>query len=66
MNADIFKGKWSQVKGSVKQQWGKLTDDDLAYIDGSADKLKGRIQERYGVAKDEADRQADEWSRTWN
>lgn len=61
MNADVLKGRWSQLKGSVKQQWGKLTDDDLSYIDGSADRLKGKIQERYGMAKDEAERVADDW-----
>jgi uncharacterized protein YjbJ (UPF0337 family) len=66
MNADIFKGKWSQLKGSVKQQWGKLTDDDLAYIDGSADRLKGRIQERYGMAKDDVEREASDWYQRQN
>ncbi len=61
MNWDQIEGKWKQMKGSAKQQWGKLTDDDLDYIAGSRDKFVGRIQERYGVAKDEAQKQADQW-----
>ena len=51
------------MKGSLKQQWGKLTDDDFAVMSGSKDQLVGRIQERYGCSKDEAQRQVDEWSR---
>ena len=61
MNQDEFKGKWNQVKGSVKQQWGKLTDNDLAEIEGESDKLVGKIQERYGIAREEAKRRVDEW-----
>ena len=63
MNWDQTEGMWKQLKGSVKQQWGKLTDDDLEQARGERDKLVGRIQERYGVAKDEASRQLDEWER---
>ena len=62
MNWDQMEGKWKQMKGSVKQKWGKLTDDDLDIIAGSRDKLVGRIQERYGIAKDEAQREVDSWS----
>jgi uncharacterized protein YjbJ (UPF0337 family) len=62
MNADQIKGKWMQLKGSVKTKWGKLTDDDLDVINGQRDQLIGRIQERYGVAKDEAQRQVDQWN----
>ncbi len=62
MNWDQMEGKWKQMKGSVKQQWGKLTDDDLDVIAGSKDKLVGRIQERYGIAKDEAQREVDSWN----
>lgn len=62
MNWDQVEGKWKQMKGSVKQQWGKLTDDDLDVIAGSKDKLVGRIQERYGIAKDDAQRQVDSWN----
>jgi len=57
MNWDSIKGNWSQMKGELKQQWGNLTDDDLARIDGDRDKLLGVLQERYGLAKEEAERQ---------
>jgi uncharacterized protein YjbJ (UPF0337 family) len=63
MNWDTLEGKWKQLKGSVKKQWGKLTDDDLDYMSGSKDQFVGRLQERYGIAKDEAQRQADNWLR---
>jgi len=59
MNADIFKGKWGQMKGDVKQWWGKLTDDDLTYIEGSWDKLVGKIQERYGYTREQAEAEVD-------
>ncbi len=62
MNWDLAKGKWKQVKGSVKTQWGKLTDDDLEIIAGQRDLLVGKIQERYGISKDAALKQIDEWS----
>ncbi len=64
MNWDQIQGKWTQMKGSVKQQWGKLTDDDLEVIAGSKDKLVGRLQERYGIQKEEAQRQLDRWTQT--
>ena len=64
MNWDQMEGKWKQMKGSVKEQWGKLTDDDLNQINGRRDQLVGKIQERYGLAKEEAQRRADEWLRT--
>jgi uncharacterized protein YjbJ (UPF0337 family) len=64
MNWDQIAGKWSQIKGDIRQKWGRLTDDDLEVIAGSKDKLAGRIQERYGVAKEEAQRQLDEWCKT--
>jgi len=54
MNTDQLKGKWHQIKGEAKVQWGKLTDDDLEQIDGNTEKLVGRIQERYGWARDRA------------
>jgi uncharacterized protein YjbJ (UPF0337 family) len=57
MNHDRIEGNWKQVKGKVKEQWGKLTDDDLDVIAGKRDQLLGRIQERHGVAKDEAEKQ---------
>lgn len=61
MESETLKGEWNQLKGSVKQKWGELTDDDLTYIEGSRDKLVGRVQERYGKAKDEAEREVDSW-----
>jgi uncharacterized protein YjbJ (UPF0337 family) len=64
MNWDQIAGKWAQIKGEVRKMWGKLTDDDLEFIAGSKDKLIGRIQERYGVAKEEAEKQLEQWSRT--
>jgi uncharacterized protein YjbJ (UPF0337 family) len=63
MNNDRVQGKWKQMKGSLKSRWGKLTDDDLDVIEGQKDQLVGRIQERYGIAKDEAQKQVDEWNR---
>jgi uncharacterized protein YjbJ (UPF0337 family) len=54
-------GKWKQIKGEVKMKWGRLTDDDLLQIGGNRQVLMGKIQERYGVAKEEAHRQIDEW-----
>ncbi len=55
MNEDIIKGKWKQITGRLKTQWGKLTDDDLDNADGHREYLVGKIQERYGVAKDKAE-----------
>ncbi|HZQ69391.1 MAG TPA: CsbD family protein [Terriglobales bacterium] len=63
MNTDRAEGKWKQMKGAVKEKWGKLTDDDLTVIEGNKDQLVGKVQERYGIAKDEAQRQVDEWNR---
>jgi uncharacterized protein YjbJ (UPF0337 family) len=62
MNKDTLKGQWTQLKGSVREQWGKLTDDDLDRVEGQSEQLVGRIQERYGIARDEAERQVDEWT----
>jgi uncharacterized protein YjbJ (UPF0337 family) len=61
MNWDQMEGKWKQMKGAAKQQWAKLTDDDLDYMAGSRDQFVGRLQERYGIAKEEAQKQADRW-----
>ena len=55
MNADRIKGKWKQLAGRIKSEWGKLTDDDLAYAEGHRDYLVGKLQERYGIARDVAD-----------
>jgi uncharacterized protein YjbJ (UPF0337 family) len=64
MNSDQLKGKWKQLKGSVKERWGKLTDDDLDVIDGQHDQLIGKVQERYGVAREVAQKQVEEWNST--
>ena len=61
MNSDQMQGKWKQLKGSAKQQWGKLTDNDLDYIAGSRDKLIGKLQEAYGIQRDEAEKRTDTW-----
>ena len=58
MNNDRMGGAWHQLKGKVKEQWGKLTDDDLTQLEGNSEKLAGKLQERYGYARDEAERQA--------
>ena len=59
MNEDRIKGQWKQLKGKLKTQWGKLTDDDLDVAKGNAQYLAGKVQERYGIAQDEAQRQID-------
>jgi uncharacterized protein YjbJ (UPF0337 family) len=63
MNRDIAAGNWKALKGKVKEQWGKLTDDDLTRIEGKRDQLLGKIQERYGIAREEAERQLSDWER---
>jgi uncharacterized protein YjbJ (UPF0337 family) len=57
MNEETTMGNWKQIRGKVKETWGKLTDDDFAKIDGKRDQLVGKIQHHYGVAKEEAERQ---------
>jgi uncharacterized protein YjbJ (UPF0337 family) len=61
MNWDRIEGNWKQATGKAQEQWGKLTKDDMDVIAGRRDQLAGKIQERYGVAKDEAERQLAEW-----
>ena len=63
MNEAILTGQWMQLKGKVREKWGKLTNDDLDEIQGRAQQLVGRVQERYGIARDEAERQVNEWIR---
>jgi uncharacterized protein YjbJ (UPF0337 family) len=63
MNEDRIKGKWKQLTGKMKMQWGRLTDDDLASAEGSRDYLAGRIQERYGVLRDDAQAQVREFEK---
>lgn len=64
MNWDRVEGKWKQMKGSVQQKWGKLTDDDLNVIAGKQEQLVGKIQERYGISKDEAAKEINDWLST--
>jgi len=61
MNWDQVEGKWKQMKGSVRQKWGKLTDSDYEQIAGNRDTFVGRLQERYGYTKDKAEKELDEW-----
>ncbi|MDM0040561.1 CsbD family protein [Variovorax sp. J22G21] len=63
MNKDTVEGNWKQLKGKVKEQWGKLTDDDFDVIAGKRDQLLGRIQERHGISKDEAEKQVADWEK---
>jgi uncharacterized protein YjbJ (UPF0337 family) len=65
MNRDTFKGQWKQIKGEVKRRWGMLTDDEVDQIDGNFDKLVGRIQERYGYQKEQAERELNEFITTY-
>jgi uncharacterized protein YjbJ (UPF0337 family) len=62
MNWDQARGQWTQMKGAVRKQWGKLTDDDLDVIHGERERLVGKIQERYGIEKEEAERQVAAWN----
>jgi uncharacterized protein YjbJ (UPF0337 family) len=61
MNEDTLKGQWTQLKGKAREQWGKLTNDDLDQIQGQSEQLVGKVQERYGIARDEARKQVDSW-----
>jgi uncharacterized protein YjbJ (UPF0337 family) len=61
MNTDILKGKWMQMKGSVRSKWGKLTDDDLTEIHGDSEKMIGKLQERYGYTREQAEREMNDF-----
>ena len=61
MDWNRAEGNWKQVKGKEKEQWGKLTDDDLDVINGKQDQLEGRLQQRYGYAKDQATKEVNDW-----
>jgi uncharacterized protein YjbJ (UPF0337 family) len=63
MDWNIIEGKWKELKGRAREQWGKLTDDELEEIGGKKDRLVGKLQQKYGYASDEADRQANEWAK---
>ena len=62
MNRDVLEGNWKQMRGRIKEMWGKLTDDDLDTIDGKRDRLVGKLQERYGYAKDKAEQELDRFT----
>jgi uncharacterized protein YjbJ (UPF0337 family) len=64
MNWDRIEGNWMQFKGKVRQQWGKLSDDDVELVKGKRTELAGRIQERYGIARDQAEREIESWLNT--
>jgi uncharacterized protein YjbJ (UPF0337 family) len=64
MDWDRVEGNWKQFTGKVKEKWSKLTDDDLTAVNGRRDQLEGKIQERYGYAKDQVRREVDDWLRT--
>lgn len=64
MNTDIIKGKWKQLNGKIKAKWGDITDDDLTIAEGNREYLAGKIQERYGVTKDVAQKQVDEFEKS--
>ena len=61
MNLDVLKGKWKQLKGEAKTQWGKLTDDELDQVEGNTEKLVGKVQERYGYGREQAEREVNQW-----
>jgi uncharacterized protein YjbJ (UPF0337 family) len=62
MNWDIIQGKWAQLKGAARTEWGKLTDDEWDQLAGNKDMLVGKLQERYGWAREEAEKRADTWA----
>jgi len=66
MNWDVIEGNWKHFKGAAKEKWGKLTESDWDQLAGKKDQLVGKVQERYGISRDEAQAQADEWVRTQN
>ena len=63
MDWNIIEGKWNELKGHAREQWGKLTDDELEEVGGKKDVLVAKLEQKYGYAADEADRQADEWAK---
>lgn len=61
MNWDRISGQWKQYKGKAKEKWGQLTDDEIDMIAGKRDQLIGKVQERYGIARDQAEKEVDSW-----
>jgi uncharacterized protein YjbJ (UPF0337 family) len=66
MNQDVLKGKWTQLKGEVRTQWGKLTNDDVDQIEGNTEKLLGKLQERYGYARERAQEEYDRFVKRYS
>lgn len=64
MNEDTLKGKWKQLKGKAKAQWAKLTDDDIMEVEGNTEALVGKVQEKYGIARDEAKKQVEKFKQS--
>ncbi|HZD41756.1 MAG TPA: CsbD family protein [Terriglobales bacterium] len=63
MNWDQVSGQWKQYKGKAKEKWGKLTDDEIDVVQGHRDQLVGKIQQKYGIGKEEAEKQVDDWAK---
>ena len=61
MNKDILKGKWTQMKGGIRKQWGKMTDDDVDQIQGDMEKFIGKLQERYGYGREQAEKELNDF-----
>jgi uncharacterized protein YjbJ (UPF0337 family) len=66
MNSDTMEGQWKQMKGKMKEKWGKLTDSDWDSVAGKKDQLIGKLQERYGYSREQAERDYDDWDKTNN
>jgi uncharacterized protein YjbJ (UPF0337 family) len=66
LNQDVLEGKWAEWRGMVKERWGKLTDDDMNRINGKRDQLMGKLQQRYGYAKEQAEREIDQFIASHN
>lgn len=65
MNKDLFEGKWHEIKGKVKEKWGKLTDNDLTEINGKTENLLGKLQKHYGYAKDKAEKEINDFEKSY-
>ena len=66
MNRDILKGQWTQLKGKLREQWGKLTDDEIEQVQGNSEQLIGKLQERYGRTREQAEQELDRWLRDYD
>ncbi len=66
MNEDTLKGKWNEIRGEIQKKWGELTDDDLDKAEGQHDKMVGLLQQKYGYARDKAEKEYDEFTSTWS